>query len=50
MLEKEKFEQELNKIQQEIYDIKLKDWLDIKKLKELINKRENIKFKLSIWK
>jgi len=25
MLEKEKFEQELNKIQQEIYDIKLKD-------------------------
>jgi hypothetical protein len=50
MLEKEKLEQELNKIQQEIYDIKLKDWLDIKKLKELINKRENIKFKLSIWK
>lgn len=51
MIEKQKQEliNELKKIEQQIEDIKLEETPSYIELKELINKRERIKFRLSIW-
>ena len=47
--DKQKLIHDLEIIQQQIDDIKLEDTPDYKTLKELINERERIKFKLGLW-